>query len=65
MAKVSPCIFAFFGDKIGGALLEVGEQVFADQLVHGEDDGAGQGEQGPVAQVDPAVGFRVVRRLFD
>ena len=58
-------IFSLLGDQIGRALLQVGEQVLAHGLVDGQDDGAGQGHEGPVPEVDPGVGLGVVGGLLD
>ena len=42
-----------------------GQTVHTHHLVNGEDDGAGEGEEGPVAQVDPTVGLWMVRCLLN
>merc|ERR1719242_1426390 len=58
------CVLPLFCHKVSTALLEMCEQVFPDKFVHGEDDGAGEGEEGPVAEVNPGVRFWMIGRLL-
>merc|ERR1719242_156495 len=59
-----PCVLPLLCYKVSAALLEMCEQVFPHKLVHGEDDGAGEGEEGPVAKVHSGVRFWMIGRLL-
>ena len=58
-----PRVLPLLCDEVCWAFLEMCQEVFPDQFVHRENDGAGQGDQGPVTKVHPGNGWLKATRF--